>query len=48
MSVSNTFFYQKHLNARHARCLDFLREFDFIIEHIKGKENKVADALVGS
>jgi hypothetical protein len=39
------FFDQKHLNARKARCLDFLREFDFVIEHIKGKENKVEDAL---
>jgi hypothetical protein len=33
------------LNARQARCLDFLSEYDFEIEHIKGKENKIADAL---
>jgi len=25
--------------------LEFLREYDFDIKHIKGKENKVADAL---
>ena len=25
--------------------LDFLSEYDFEIQHIKGKENKVADAL---
>ena len=25
--------------------LDFLREYDFEIKHIKGKENKVVDAL---
>jgi hypothetical protein len=39
------FFDQKHLNSRQAMCLAFLNEFDFDIEHIKGKENKVADAL---
>ena len=33
------------LNARQARWLEFLCEFDFEIKHIKGKENKVADAL---
>lgn len=39
------FFDQKNLNARHARCLAFLSEYDFEIKHIKGKENKIADAL---
>jgi hypothetical protein len=38
-------FKQLDLNARQARCLVFLREFDFEVRHIKGKENKVADAL---
>ena len=33
------------MNARQARWLDFLSEYDFEIQHIKGKENKVADAL---
>ena len=36
---------QPNLNARQARWLDFLNEYDFQIQHIKGKENKVADAL---
>ena len=36
---------QPNLNARQARWLDFLSEYDFEIQHIKGKENKVADAL---
>ena len=36
---------QPNLNARQARCLAFLSEYDFKIQHIKGKENKVADAL---
>ena len=36
---------QPNLNARQARWLDFLSEYDFEIQQIKGKENKVADAL---
>ena len=38
-------FDQQNLNARQARWLVFLSEYDFEIKHIKGKENKVADAL---
>jgi hypothetical protein len=38
-------FNQPDLNARQARWLAFLREFNFKVRHIKGKENKVADAL---
>jgi hypothetical protein len=38
-------FNQPDLNVRQARWLAFLREFDFEVRHIKGKENKVADAL---
>ena len=38
-------FDQQNLNARQARWLAFLSEYYFEIEHIKGKENKVADAL---
>ena len=38
-------FDQHNLNARQARWLSFLSEYDFEIKHIKGKENKVADAL---
>ena len=38
-------FDQPTLNAKQARWLDFLCEFDFEIKHIKGKENKVVDAL---
>ena len=33
------------LNARKARWLEFLCEFDFEIKHIKGKSNKVVGAL---
>ena len=33
------------MNARQARWLAFLREYDFDIKHIKGKENKVSDGL---
>ena len=38
-------FNQPTLNARKARWLEFLCEFDFEMKHIKGKENKVANAL---
>jgi hypothetical protein len=38
-------FDQLTLNARQSRWLDFLCEYDFDIKHIKGKENKVFDAL---
>lgn len=40
-----TFMMTKELNARQARWADELCAYDFRIEHIKGKENKVADAL---
>ena len=36
---------QPNLNARQERWLALLSEYDFEIQHIKGKENKVADAL---
>ena len=38
-------FDQQNLNAHQARWLAFLSEYDFEIKHIKGKENKMADAL---
>jgi hypothetical protein len=38
-------FDKPKLNARQARWMDLFSEFDFKIKHIKGKENKVADAL---
>ena len=38
-------FDQQSLNARQARWLAFLSKYNFEIKHIKGKENKVADAL---
>ena len=34
-------FDQPTLNARQARWLEFICKFDFEINHIKGKENKV-------
>jgi hypothetical protein len=33
------------LNATQRRWLEFLSEYDFDINHIGGKENKVVDAL---
>jgi hypothetical protein len=38
-------FDQPNLNARQSTWLEFLSEYDFDIKHIKGKENKVDDAL---
>jgi hypothetical protein len=32
-------------NARQTRWMEFPSEYDFDINHIKGKENKVVDAL---
>ena len=40
-----TYVRQQNLNARKGIWLSFLSEYDFEIKHIKGKENKVADAL---
>jgi hypothetical protein len=36
---------QNKINARHARWMDYLQQFDFVIRHKAGTENKVADAL---
>jgi hypothetical protein len=38
-------FDQSTLNSRQSRWMEFLCEYDFDINHIKGKENKVANAL---
>jgi hypothetical protein len=38
-------FDQPKLNSRQARWMALLSEFNFEIKHIKGKENKVVDAL---
>ena len=38
-------FDQPNLNARQARWLATINEFDFEIRYIKGKEDRVADSL---
>jgi hypothetical protein len=38
-------FEKTTLNARQTRWLEFLSEYDLDINHIKGKENKLVDAL---
>jgi hypothetical protein len=38
-------FEQPTLNVKQTRWVEFLSEYDFDIKHIKGKENKVDDAL---
>ena len=44
-SCVKNMFTQSGLNVRQARWMAFLSEFDFEVKHIKGKENRVADAL---
>jgi hypothetical protein len=39
------FFDHPWLNDRHARWMVLISEFVFEIKHIKGKENKVDDAV---
>jgi len=36
---------QKHLNAQHARWVEFLQQYTFVLKHKAGTENRVADAL---
>lgn len=38
-------FYQLNLNTKQARWLAMISEFEFEIMYIKGKKNKVVDAL---
>ena len=38
-------FEQLDMNARKGRWLDFLSEYHLKLKNIKGKENKIADAL---
>ena len=38
-------FTQQNLNARQRRWMEFLADYEFNINYIKGKENKVVDAL---
>ena len=36
---------QRLLNNRQRRWLEFLQEYDFVIEYLPGRDNVVADAL---
>ena len=36
---------QPKLNQRHAKWVEVLHNFTFVIKHISGKSNKVVDAL---
>jgi hypothetical protein len=41
------FFDQPTLNSRKIGWLEFISEYDFDIKNIRGKKNKVVDALSG-
>ena len=36
---------QAKLNCRHAKWVEFIESFPYVIKHKKGKENVIADAL---
>ena len=36
---------QEKLNHRHAKWVEFIESFPYIIKHKKGKDNVIADAL---
>ena len=36
---------QSKMNARHTRWMDYIQQFEFLIKHKAGAQNKVADAL---
>jgi hypothetical protein len=49
-TLSNNFFWcyirsQGKLNRRHAKWVEFIESFPYVIKHKKGKENVIADAL---
>ena len=37
--------FQKRLNARYNKWVEFLQDYTFVLKHKTGVENKVADAL---
>jgi hypothetical protein len=36
---------QSNLNKRHAKWIEFIESFPYIIKHKKGKDNVIVDAL---
>ena len=44
-SFSQYIMQQHKLNHKHAKWVEFLQSFTFVLKHINGKVNKVVDAL---
>jgi hypothetical protein len=36
---------QEKLDQKHEKCIEFMKNFTFVINHISGNANKVVDAL---
>jgi hypothetical protein len=45
IKLCNLLLRKKKLNQRHAKWVEFMQNFTFVIKHISGSANKVVDAL---